>query len=87
MCCSDEEWEVPDAASKGGSGRKLHEPDGRLETKVKISEISRCWILVSCVRDWVRKGALCFVENETVREGNSKPVVYRTWSAVAGLGR
>lgn len=29
-------------------GRKLQAEFGRCETRVKISEISRCWTLVSC---------------------------------------
>ena len=38
------------AESAGGRrpyGRKLHEEEGRLDTRVKISEIRRCWTLVS----------------------------------------
>jgi hypothetical protein len=42
---------VDEAARRGGSGRKLQEPGGRLETRVKISEMRRCWIDVSC-REW-----------------------------------
>jgi hypothetical protein len=42
---------VEEAARRGGSGRKLQEPGGRLETRVKISDMSRCWIDVSC-REW-----------------------------------
>lgn len=34
--------DVEEEARRGGSGRKLHEPAGRLETSVKISEMSRC---------------------------------------------
>ena len=29
-------------------GRKLHAELGRFDTNVNISEISRCWTLVSC---------------------------------------
>lgn len=47
MCGSDEEVEVLEAARRGGRGRKLQEPFGRLATRVKISEMSRCWIDVS----------------------------------------
>jgi hypothetical protein len=43
--------EVEDAARRGGRGRKLQEPAGRLETRVKISEMRRCWMLVSCKRE------------------------------------
>lgn len=43
----EEDEEVPEAASKGGKGRKLQDPGARLETKVKISEMSRCWMEVS----------------------------------------
>lgn len=39
---------MPEAARRGGSGRKLHDPRGRFDTRVKISDISRCCILVSC---------------------------------------
>ena len=49
MCGSDDEVEVLEAASRGGRGRKLQEPLGRLATRVKISEMSRCWIDVSCL--------------------------------------
>lgn len=41
---------MPEAASRGGSGRKLHELEGRFDTRVKISEMRRCWMLVSCFR-------------------------------------
>ena len=32
---------------RGGKGRKLHAEGGRVETVVKISEIRRCWRVVS----------------------------------------
>lgn len=49
MCCwSPDECEVPEAARRGGSGRKLQEPAGRFETRVKISDMRRCCMLVSC---------------------------------------
>lgn len=38
---------VGGGARRGGRGRKLHEVDGRCETRVKISEMRRCWTLVS----------------------------------------
>lgn len=38
---------MPELARRGGSGRKLQDPAGRLETSVKISEINRCWTDVS----------------------------------------
>lgn len=38
---------MPEAASNGGRGRKLQDPVGRFDTRVKISEIKRCWMLVS----------------------------------------
>lgn len=34
-------------ARRGGRGRKLHAEFGRLATRVKISEMRRCWTLVS----------------------------------------
>jgi hypothetical protein len=37
------DWEE----SRGGRGRKLQEPGARWETRVKISEMRRCWTLVS----------------------------------------
>lgn len=38
-----EELDVVEAdARRGGRGRKLHEVDGRLATRVKISEMRRC---------------------------------------------
>jgi hypothetical protein len=37
-----------DGASRGGRGRKLHEEEGRLETRVNISDMRRCWTDVSC---------------------------------------
>ena len=50
MC--SEEGEVLDAlvegARSGGRGRKLQAEDGRADTRVKISEIRRCWTAVSC---------------------------------------
>jgi hypothetical protein len=42
LCSEEEVWEVPELARSGGRGRKLQEPEGRFETSVKISEISRC---------------------------------------------
>jgi hypothetical protein len=33
----------------GGRGRKLQDPGGRLLTRVKISEMRRCWTDVSCI--------------------------------------
>jgi len=42
-------WDLEEEARRGGRGRKLHDPEGRLETRVKISEMSRCWTDVSCV--------------------------------------
>lgn len=58
-------------------GRKLHAEFGRLATRVKISEMSRCWTLVSwtpvsrqrCATRWARR----------------KPAACRTWSAAVGL--
>lgn len=40
--------EVEEDARRGGRGRKLQEPEGRCETSVKISEMRRCWMVVSC---------------------------------------
>jgi hypothetical protein len=61
------------AESAGGRrayGRKLHEEEGRLDTRVKISEIRRCWTLVS----WL---AL----TTTMHGGGvAEPVGCRTWS-------
>jgi len=34
-------------ARRGGRGRKLQEPGGRFDTRVKISEMRRCWTEVS----------------------------------------
>lgn len=34
-------------ARSGGSGRKLQAEFGRLDTRVKISEMRRCWTAVS----------------------------------------
>jgi len=43
-------WEGVDCEERrGGRGRKLQEPGVRWETRVKISEMRRCWTLVSCV--------------------------------------
>ena len=36
-------------ARSGGRGRKLQDVAGRLATRVKISEIRRCWTDVSCI--------------------------------------
>ena len=41
--------EVEELARRGGRGRKLQEPVGRWETRVKISVMRRCWIVVSWV--------------------------------------
>jgi hypothetical protein len=38
---------VPWDWRRGGRGRKLQEPGVRWETRVKISEMRRCWTLVS----------------------------------------
>jgi hypothetical protein len=48
LCGSLVVWEVDEEARRGGRGRKLQEPAGRWETRVKISEMRRCWTLVSC---------------------------------------
>ena len=47
LCGSLAVCEVLVDARRGGRGRKLQEPAGRWETSVKISEIRRCWTLVS----------------------------------------
>ena len=44
----DEVEEVEARERRGGRGRKLQEPVGRWETRVKISEMRRCWTEVSC---------------------------------------
>jgi hypothetical protein len=41
--CDGVDWEE----SNGGNGRKLHEPGARLETSVKISDMSLCCTAVS----------------------------------------
>ena len=33
---------------RGGRGRKLQLPGARVETRWKISEMSLCWMVVSC---------------------------------------
>lgn len=38
----EEVEEVDEEARSGGRGRKLQDPAGRCETRVKISVISRC---------------------------------------------
>jgi hypothetical protein len=49
-------------ARRGGRGRKLQEPGGRLDTRVKISEMRRCWtdvsyqVSISVYRSERRKG-------------------------------
>jgi hypothetical protein len=55
--CSDEVvgvvFEVEEVEARerrGGRGRKLQEPEGRWETRVKISEMRRCWTEVSCCK-------------------------------------
>lgn len=41
-------------ARRGGRGRKLQLDAGRAETRVKISEMRRCWTAVSCSqRQWM----------------------------------
>lgn len=47
LCGEESDLEVEEEARRGGRGRKLHEPEGRFETSVKISDISRCWTDVS----------------------------------------
>lgn len=47
FCASATELEEDAGARRGGSGRKLHEDAGRAETRVKISDMSRCWTAVS----------------------------------------
>ena len=47
----DEVEEVEARERRGGRGRKLQEPVGRWETRVKISEKRRCWTEVSCGKD------------------------------------
>jgi hypothetical protein len=43
--------EVEARERSGGRGRKLQEPAGRWETRVKISVMRRCWTEVSCWKD------------------------------------
>lgn len=69
--------DVEDEARSGGKGRKLQDPDDRWETKVKISVIRRCWIVVSYVGVSV---SLMFLVHGGV--GGWLPVVCRTWSDV-----
>jgi len=45
--------DVEEEASSGGRGRKLHDPEGRWETRLKISVMRRCWMVVSYVRGLV----------------------------------
>jgi hypothetical protein len=45
----DSAWGV-EGVRRGGSGRKLQLLLGRAETRVKISEIRRCWTAVSLER-------------------------------------
>lgn len=40
--------ELVEGARRGGKGRKLQDEAGRADTRVKISEIRRCWTDVSC---------------------------------------
>jgi hypothetical protein len=49
LCGWDGVEDVPEEASRGGRGRKLQEPEGRWETRVKISDMRRCWTDVSCI--------------------------------------
>ena len=44
MCELDE---LLEGARRGGRGKKLQLPAGREETRVKISDIRRCWTEVS----------------------------------------
>ena len=53
-------------ARRGGRGRKLQAEGGRCDTRVKISEINRCWTDVSWgyqpdsgERTWARADQLC----------------------------
>lgn len=50
---------------KGGDsyGRKLQAEVGRWETRVKISDINRCWTLVSCEAN-VRRGVSGMMSGE-----------------------
>ena len=50
LCVSgDEIWELleGEGVKRGGRGRKLQDEEGRAETRVKISEMRRCWTAVS----------------------------------------
>lgn len=42
--------DVDEEARRGGRGRKLQAELGRVETRVKISDMRRCWTAVS---SWV----------------------------------
>ena len=65
-------------ARRGGSGRKLQLLCGRAETRVKISEMRRCWTDVSYTSQsagrWWRGR----------RGGGAVPAGCRTWSGAAG---
>lgn len=65
--------EVEEDARSGGSGKKLQEPDGRWDTRLKISVINRCCMVVS-----LRNISMCNAR----WGGRDVPAVYRTLSDV-----
>lgn len=72
---------MPEAARRGGSGRKLQEPEGLLETRVKISDMRRCWIEVSLEQVSV------YCDDAEGDEGKDIQAGCRIWSAEVALGR
>lgn len=66
-------------------GRKLHDELGRLDTRVKISEIRRCWTAVSCGCD-VCVNDLDELSAATQLHARRVPAGCRTWSGVVGHG-
>ena len=60
-------------------GKKLHAEFGRLATSVKISEMRRCWTLVS----W--RGLSAGVQARGSAAADNVPAACRTWSGAADL--
>lgn len=60
---------VLDSASRGGRGRKLQLLEGRWDTRVKISDIKRCWTDVSFSRLSVAGREVSLVRSDSYQLG------------------
>jgi hypothetical protein len=79
VCVPGEEAGGLEEARSGGRGRKLQAVEDRVETRVKISVMSRCWTEVSC------PGQLCGSGVRGCRNGGKRSHELRVELGQAGL--